>query len=887
MRFRLAILISALPMLSSAASDWHWVEGEKPAASDAVRHPWWYDKVKTDLLSGGDFISHWSDERACELTYRIDGVADGRYHFWIRANPIQSKLSFSINGAPFKPVDFTLGQADTVNIAADDKPDLRFLCWCSPGQVGMRSGQNEIRFRMESENHRHGMLDCFALTKAPFQPSGKLKPGEIRDHQAKLAAAQQGWVPWNPPADPFNPSPIDLRALNEKTAGESGRVRVADGRFVLGSGKPVRFWAVNGPPENLRGEDLRRCARMLAKHGVNLVRVHGAVFDRQTGRFKPESAERIRAVVAAMKAEGIYTHVSIYFPLWFTPEPGHPALDGYDGKSHPFAALYFNPEFRALYRSWWRDLLTTPGPDGKKLTDDTALMGAELVNEDSYFFWTFDAKNLPEKQLAMLEKRFATWAAGRHGGVDAAIKAWNGMKLPRDTADRLAFRPLYQVFTDRTPRDKDTAAFLFAEQRAFYQDETAHLRSLGFKGLVTASNWITANDVILGPLERASYTPGDFIDRHGYYGGLLEGQDSAWSIREGHVFTHRSALAFDPPEPGKPRDFSHPAFDLKINGMPSMISETTFPRPNRFRTEAPLIYAAYGALQGSDAIVHFALDSAEWHVKPGFFMQPWTLMSPVMMGQFPAAAMIYRSGWIDEGALMARVPLSLTDATALKGSPFGRNANLDALRAADVPRNGGTSAVASIDPRIHLVGRTRLDLTDKPGAAEITDLSRFIDSKAQTVTSSNRQLVWDYGKRLLRIDSPRAQGLVGDLRAAGDARLTDVSIRTGLDLAAVVLVSLDGKPLAQSGRMLLQVMTEEQPAGFGADPLDGGRFRITRLGQDPWFIREAGGTVGLTRPDANRLKVTPLDANGYPLEPAGNAARITLRPDTAYYLIAP
>ncbi len=74
-----------------------------------------------------------------------------------------------------------------------------------------------------------------------------------------------------------------------------------------------------------------------------------------------------------------------------------------------------------------------------------------------------------------------------------------------------------------------------------------------------------------------------------------------------------------------------------------MISETTWNRPNRFRSEAPLYYAVYGALQHSDAIVHFALDGTNWSAKPGFFMQPWSLMTPAMMGQFPAAALCFTS----------------------------------------------------------------------------------------------------------------------------------------------------------------------------------------------------------------------------------------------------
>lgn len=704
---------------------------------------------------------------------------------------------------------------------------------------------------------------------------------------AVASAQSQGWIAWNPPRDEFRTSPLDLRRLNEKSAGEQGRVKVADGRFVLGSGQAVRFWAVNGPPESLHGDDLRRCARMLAKRGVNLVRMHGSVFDSNTGELKPAAVERCHEVIAAMKAEGIYTHLSIYFPLWFTPKPGLPLLQGYDGKSHPFAAIYFNRDFQQVYEGWWQAILKTPGPAGRSLLDEPALLGVELVNEDSYFFWTFDAKNLPAPQLEMLESRFSAWVVKKHGSHEAAYRAWNGMKLPRDGAARLGFRPLYQIFTERTPRDQDTADFLFESQRGFYQDQVARLRGLGFKGLITASNWITANDGILGPLERASYLPGDFIDRHGYFGGLHEGDNAAWSIREGHVFSHRSALGFEAPSPDKPRELSHPAFDLKINGMPSMISETTFTRPNRFRTEAPLFYAAYGALQGSDSIVHFALDSADWSVKPNYFMQPWTLMSPAMMGQFPAAALIYRQGLIDEGELMASLTLTLADAKALKGSPLAQQANLDALRQQDVTKTAGSKPGSAVDPRIHLIGRTRLNLTESAGPSTRRDLAPFIDAKAQTVTSSTRQLVLDHGRRLLRLDSPRAQGLVGNLRTAGTTRLGQVEIASGLDLGAIVVVSLDGRALADSGRMLLQVMTEERPSGFTDEPLGQGRFRITQLGTDPWLIREPQGIVRLMRSDAAKLRVIPLDANGDPQGKPTRADRIELLANAVYYLIEP
>ena len=128
---------------------------------------------------------------------------------------------------------------------------------------------------------------------------------------------------------------------------------------------------------------------MLAKYGVNLVRIHGGYFD-ANGDVEMDSVRHAIDVVECMKAEGIYSHFSIYFPLWIAPKPGTPWLPGYDGKQHPFAALYFNRDFQEKYRSWWKALLLTPSPTtGKPLIAEPAVAGCELINEDSYFFWTF------------------------------------------------------------------------------------------------------------------------------------------------------------------------------------------------------------------------------------------------------------------------------------------------------------------------------------------------------------------------------------------------------------------------------------------------------------------------------------------------------------------
>lgn len=884
-------LLAALLTISSASAEWIWIEGEAPVSHKMNRHPGWYDQVKKDQFSGGDFISNFNENKAGEADYRFTAKNAGEFDFWVHANPLAAKLSYSLNGGPLTPIDLTHDKRGEANVAADDKPDLRFIAWSKVGTAKLKQGENTIRFRMDSENSNHGYLDCFVFSDEPFIPKGITKPDAIASEMARIGAENKSWFVFDPKPDSFPPGiTTDLRFLNEKFAGENGTITVKGGDFIHSkTGKPIRFWAVNGPPNEISSTDLKTCARMLAKNGVNMVRIHSGYFD-DRGEVDPAKVLHAIEIVEAMKAEGIYTHFSIYFPLWLDPKPDNPWLKGYNGKQHSFASLMFNPEFQNHYRKWWTALLTTPSPNtGKRLVDDPAVASLEMQNEDSFFFWTFNKDNIPEAQLLMLEKQFGDWLIKRHGSLDTALAAWNGHQEERDSLKngRIAFRPLWNIANEKSPRDIDTVAFLLETQTRFYAETHAFLRELGFKGPITASNWITASPEILGPLEALSYSVGDFIDRHGYFGCNHKGDNAAWSIRDGHTYSDRSALRFDPEEPGKPKEFSHPAMDIHYNGMPSMISETTWTRPNRYRSEAPLYYAAYGALQHTDAIVHFALDSFRWLVKPGFFMQPWTLMSPAMMGQFPAAALIFRQGLIKPGDVVANVNLNQDDLLALKGTPLPQNAGLDELRLKDVPTGTKVNPGQRLNPLLHFVGRANVSFVKIPSSTELKDLSPFIDTKAQTLRSTTGELNLDYGKGILTFNAPMAQGVSGHLKQLGGILQTrDLSITSDMEPGHIMVVSLDAKPIATSSRMLLQVMSEEKATGFQTEPISPGVNRITHIGTDPWLVKKFSGEVKFKRPDAAKLKVTPLDPNGTPLDPNGDASLINLQPEILYYLIS-
>jgi hypothetical protein len=267
--------------------------------------------------------------------------------------------------------------------------------WIHAGQVQLSPGRHRLRIELTQKTGA-AAFDAFLLTTQHFTPRGKLKPGQNYNR------APQGWFAFEPKPDRFAPTALDLRYLNEKRAGDGGYIRTRGENFIHGkTGKPVRFWAVNTgfDTAQMNNASVDLMARNLAKRGVNLIRIHGGPWERNNFR-KTDKAQlnKLFYFISSMKKQGIYTLISIYFPLWLNFDETS-GFAGYSGGKHPFSLLYFNREFQAIYRDWWRDLLTTPSPynGGKPLRDDPAIAMIEMVNEDSHLFWTFNAETFPRR----------------------------------------------------------------------------------------------------------------------------------------------------------------------------------------------------------------------------------------------------------------------------------------------------------------------------------------------------------------------------------------------------------------------------------------------------------------------------------------------------------
>jgi hypothetical protein len=853
----LALTVLAQVATSALASDYVWWEGEKPARTNFPAQSWFdpQNQAEADKLSGGAWLSSDGKRGAEELfaTYKVSVPHAGRYGLWARKFWKHGPFRWRFDGGEWTTCGRDVALADSVSLRTHVGAN-----WVHLGKVDLTKGEHtfELRLLAGRGESATACFDCFCLAPGPFLPNGKHKPGH------RSGRADKGYFPWEPPLDGFGDEALlDLRHLNEREAGQAGRIRRDGRRLLLGSGRPVRFWAVNCSSGNTAGarESVDYLARRLAKLGVNMVRYHSPLYQAgdDPARIDPRKLDDLQYFVAAMKREGIYTKLSFYFPLWFEGRREW-GFRGYDRikNNRPFGLLYFEPRMQQVHRAWLKGLLTTENPYTETpLAEDPAVGILEIVNEDSLFFWTFDPKNVPSPYWRKLEGEFAKWLTERYGSPARAAKAWGpGGAARGDGPGRAVLYGAWHMTggglkhanPGRRKRMADQVRFLAETQRGFYVETVRHIREdLGYDGLISASNWKTADERLLGAIERWTYTAGDVIDRHGYFGGRHEGEGASYSVRVGHRYADAAAVR---------RPERLPIQVHQVAGYPHIISELGWTNPNRYRADCTFLSAAYGALQGVDGLYFFAVGS---NFVRDSSMAKFGLCSPAIAGTFPAAALVYRRGDVAEGEPALHHRMDMEKLFALGGSPTAAAEALDALRQADVPA-GQAERPADFNPLAFYVGPVLRSLTkgkaakaDAPG-----DISKWVNVKKKAVRSRDGSLLWRFGEGLLTMDTPRAQGAAGFLGEAGAIRLGDVTIDCGNEYAAVIVVSLDDKPLAESRRILVQAMTEEQPYGFRAR--DG---RIEDLGAGPFGVRRIEATVTLSGGKAPAA--IALDENGY------------------------
>jgi len=864
----LLALLCSIPLLGAGEAGWVWIEGEAAAehtftqqAFDAGQYG-----ARREGLSGGQWLSTGGKvpEGGHRLRWQVAVAQAGEYQFWARKFWKHGPFRWRFGDGAWHEAGRDLGLIDGYELATHIGAN-----WVALGSVTLAAGAQDLHVELTAKPGEDcpAAFDCFALDRTGWTPAGKLKPGESDTR------AEPGWWAFAPPADRFAEAALDLRSLNEKRAGEKGPLK-ADGDVLrYADGRPARFWAVNVGPGMIEQApaQVQYLARRLAKVGVNMVRIHGGVWDAALAP-KADYIGRLQQAVAAFRDQGIYVHLSFYFPLWV--DAGKSGLAGYSGDGkHPFALTYIDPAFEERWRGWAKALLGSPDPHagGVPLAKNPAVGIIELVNEDSLFFWTFGEKNIPAPYWETLELRFAAWLGKRHGSVDKALAQWPAAKQARDSAARVQVLDAWHMTGDgvkeggdKLKRMREQVRFLAELQRGFHERSISWLRQdLGATCPVSPGNWTTTDPARLDVVERWTYAAGEVLDRHAYYGPESKKRQRSWTVTVGDVLAPRSALL---------APAGLPVANSTWAGKAHIVTETAWTTINRFVAEESPLWSAYASLQGIDGVFFFALGTPGWATTASDL----GVASPACLGQSPAFALLYRRGDVAEGPVVASQALSVDDVVSLTGRATGEGQNIDEFRAKEVGKAG--AAAAGIDPLASYVGRVVRGVDPVPPKAT-ADAAKGIDRAAKVVTSATGELRWDWDAGIMRIDAAKAQAVTGFLAKGTEFKLGDVAIRCGNEYGTVAVISLDGLPLKSSRRMLVQAFTEQRILGFRQDP-DG---TIRDFGNGPINVRAIDATV--TFAGTAPRKATVCDGHGYARGEAKLAGNALSLPADALYTI--
>ncbi|HUT36368.1 MAG TPA: beta-galactosidase [Planctomycetota bacterium] len=864
--------------------EWVWLEGEAPAKHTFKKHGW-YDNVKKDLLSGGEWLSHYNAAAPGEATYEFELKLGGKYAWWLRCNVSLMTQHYRLDGGEPVEMDLTSDVRGRMNLAG--KPDHRFIGWVKGGTFDLKPGKHSLTITTSSKIANHGGIDCMCFASFPWAPAGTDRPSLAAGGEPK----PDEWFAVLPDDDPFSDKSItDMSRLLDKPAGIHGLVQRKGKDFVFEkTGQPVKFWGmVAGIPDAERLWDQQ--ARLYAKHGVNMIRTHTvqAVVgllqrDPATGQRALDKAklDRWDRWFATMKKQGIYATWSSFYPHVVTPDDGYPAelyaelpvLRGGRGSS---GLVNFMPQLQDAEWEWLQTLLLHKNPHtGLRYVDDPALAIVEVHNEDCVF-WHAPLNQLEPantkfpRHVAILKRNWMEWLQKRYANDDALKAAWGAGMRQGDslTNPAMGIYGAWEMDADGPRRNKaekrrlgDFIRFLAETQRAYYERRQKRLRDLGFRGVTVSTAW-RAGGPAADPVNLWADDAMDCITRHNYFGGGAGGHDIAVGKvnNESHMGqpgSHLLAIGF-----------------YQVEDKPFLVTEWTQMPPNQWKAEAAPLFAFYlMGLQGLDASYHFA--GGRTRMGSGWpDMRSYVSETPHYFGQFPALAFAVHKGHIKEAPLAAARRRTFDEVCQ----------GFDAL-SQDFSGGGydNKELVGNLATPMEVlaIGRVTAKIADGLEHSTAVDWAKWWDKGKKVVRSMTGELTWDYGRRVVTLHAPKTQALIG-FAAGGDYDLPGVRVQVPTPFVSLLFTPLDDKPLVESRHILITAMARDKQAGaeYNADGT-----RLLDAGKPPLLMEPVQAT--LTFKGAPIASVKVVDIYGVPtakdVARQGNAFTIDGRYATYYY----
>ena len=608
-----------------------------------------------------------------------------------------------------------------------------------------------------------------SLSWAPSDPV-RLAPGK-------------DWIPLEPELDVEPGSALDFSNLcgAREPAGRYGRVVVRNGHFEFANrvGRPCRFYGVNivdtaNTPDPEVG---RRFAVRLARMGYNALRIHHhddvlALRDGDRTELDDEAMCRFDALVAACIENGIYLTTDLFVSRRVPWRAVGIDREGEIGLSEFKVLMQFHEGACLNMLRFVRNFLDHVNPrTGRRYADEPALAWLSFVNEGPL---TALGEQLPLKDIPGVEEKWRSWLKRKR----SEVSAW------KDLTDDLPDVRRVDAARPRSARETAVLQFLADAEREFSRRVTRFLREkMKCCALTTNMNcgWHTS---ALQVLRATEY---DYVDDH-FYVDHPEFLGADWRMPS----RCSNVNPLNGPDRGVPQDVI-----CRVFGKPFTITEYNYSAPGRFRGLGGMAAAALASLQDWDGLWRFA-----WtHGEPGLRMvKPMNYFDlcgdPLACASERAAVCLFLRE--DVCRLERKCALVLPASKVLACTEALPDHSLPGLSPIAWLWQVGCSMSASAPENVRLVGAFP-DVYTKSSAE--------LKQNLKDVKAGPTAVVVDSERGSLVLNTPRT---AGGFAEGGELVAGALVAHLSGGPATIWVSSIDGKPIAESLRLLVVHLTDVQ-----------------------------------------------------------------------------
>ena len=722
-----------------------------------------------------------------------------------------------------------------INKASDPEllPDNSGWSWeYKPGKkivVSFTQPVSRVHFERGKKSHIRVLFFHKAIAKGSNKIAmtislpKELLPGSLVSDKSKLSAK---WLQDNVSLDN---SVVDLSYLNHTPAGKNGFITAKGDGLFFENGEPARFFGTNvqayslfpvSKKKNKKKHILKnkgliaQHAKRIAKLGFNLVRLHhhDSIWLKHsliepgntTQQINEESLDLYFWWVKCLRDQGVYVWVDLQvqrpwkegdnIPGWATDM----APKARKGMNVGKGFIYLNQRMQELTKKFNKELITRVNPyTGLALREDPAVAAMMITNENDLTFH-FGNKFLKNKKHPYHQRLF-----------DEKVETFSSKHSLNPRKVRKTWVP-------------GQSKYLLNDIEAdFNSDMIRHLRDLGVKvPIITTNIWGRNKSLFSLP----ALTQGDVIDAHGYAGSSL---------------LRKSALQKDPRVES---NFLHNLGMSQVVDKPFSISEYNAGLKNdeEGAFTAAVLVPSMAAFQGWDAIMLYGY--SQDGLKGGK-ASPWSSYThPAIIGVSPAMALLYRNLHVSPAKKSIVLAPSSKELFEKLLSPK------TSLAMRTLMEQHKLSVAIPREEMLPWLKGSKIEGNTKI----LTDFNKnMLTTSGDFVVSDTSELRRNWLKGHYTIDTKRTQLAMGKI--GGDTiKLSDVIIEAETPEVAIIVTSLDDKPLKQSEKILVTAVA-----------------RVSKI-RNKWkkhYVSEPVNASIMLQSFHDSLNITPVRADGTLLSP--------------------